>query len=288
MTLLIVTYSFLALSTTWLAIIFYANLFSYIWYVNDFFFLFFSQDRKKFFPPRPRGNKKSRKSKQNAEPAVKLETLRSALNGLSQDSGIGSSQEMPLSCPKSVPIAIPVDHLKTGTSNMSSSSLTTQSITKHQPPKSSSNFSNGEIMSITKNSRKRYISESSLSDFEIKKPKLEEKPSGRDTDVVVVGGSSQEEKQDITKNEDSVSSTVTSSTESVGKSQSASQSNQIEKENSELCIMCKNAPKDSIFLHTNIAHQCCCYKCAKRTLYTYKRCPICNRSVNKIVKIYTS
>ncbi|XP_072394626.1 uncharacterized protein [Diabrotica undecimpunctata] len=55
---------------------------------------------------------------------------------------------------------------------------------------------------------------------------------------------------------------------------------------SELCIMCNVAPKDSIFLHTNIGHQCCCYKCAKRTLHTIKRCPICNRSVNKIVKIF--
>lgn len=57
-------------------------------------------------------------------------------------------------------------------------------------------------------------------------------------------------------------------------------------ESSELCIMCNSAPKDSIFLHTNIGHQCCCYRCAKRTLHTFKRCPICNRSVNKVIRIF--
>ncbi|KAK9881065.1 hypothetical protein WA026_014410 [Henosepilachna vigintioctopunctata] len=52
------------------------------------------QARKTLFPPRPR-HKKSRKSKKPESP-VKLDNLRSCLNGLSQDSGIGSSQEFPL------------------------------------------------------------------------------------------------------------------------------------------------------------------------------------------------
>ncbi|XP_044756085.1 uncharacterized protein LOC123314796 isoform X3 [Coccinella septempunctata] len=51
------------------------------------------QDRKTLFPPRPRP-KKPKKSK-TTEPPVELDALRSCLKGLSQDSGIGSSQECP-------------------------------------------------------------------------------------------------------------------------------------------------------------------------------------------------
>lgn len=56
---------------------------------------------------------------------------------------------------------------------------------------------------------------------------------------------------------------------------------------SDLCMFCNSAPKNSIFIHTNMAHNCCCYKCAVKTLNTIKRCPICNLSVSKVLKMYT-
>ncbi|KAJ8964730.1 hypothetical protein NQ317_017620 [Molorchus minor] len=34
-------------------------------------------------------------------------------------------------------------------------------------------------------------------------------------------------------------------------------------DNTELCILCNVLLKDAIFLHSKVAHQCCCYKCAK-------------------------
>lgn len=253
-------------------------------------FSFRSQDRKKFFPPRPRGNRKARNSKKKSEPPVKLENLKSALSGLSQDSGIGSSQEM---C---ADLLFASDHLKSGTSDMPSSSSSSSAKISRKPSvdehsKSTRNVSSTEFVSM-KNNRKRYISESSLSDFEVKKPKLEQKPSSQSTpdfDSEIVTSSYTSPSKEKEKPPDHVEEKVDvaqSTADLVGKSAAPPMQN--EKENSELCIICNNAPKDSIFLHTNIAHQCCCYRCAKRTLYTIKRCPICNRSVNKVVKIYTS
>lgn len=264
---------------------------------NNFSFFFVLQDRKKFFPPRPRGNKKARNSKKKTVLPVKLENLRSALNGLSQDSGIGSSQEMPSTFPSTDELVLPEEPIKTGTSVMPSS-ITTRSASKlsrkssmEEPSQGSGSFSSNDL-GFSKNNRKRYISESSLSDFEIKKPKLDEKSSSQTSDLgseisTSSFSSSQIEAEKLPARKRELSDAkVAKTTDTVGKSTTPPMQN--EKENSELCIICNNAPKDSIFLHTNMAHQCCCYRCAKRTLHTIKRCPICNRSVNKVVKIYTS
>lgn len=254
--------------------------------------MFHSQDRKKFFPPRPRGNRKPRKCKKKGEPPVKLENLKSALIVLSQDSGIGSSQEM-----SSLPECLDLlnEDLKSGMSDISSSTSSNsrklRNSSKDEQLKSSSSYSSTEFTS-SKSNRKRYISESSLSDFEIKKPRIDEKlPSSQTSDLgsevsTSSFGSYHSESQKSSTEKDDCVDVTKASGESVGKSTVPPSQN--EKENSELCIICNNAPKDSIFLHTNIAHQCCCYRCAKRTLHTIKRCPICNRSVNKVVKIYTS
>lgn len=244
-----------------------------------------SQDRKKFFPPRPRGNKKPKATKKKSEQRVKLENLKSALSGLSQDSGIGSSQEIPSSIPSSEEfVLLPEEQQKPGTSPDIPASLS-GNLSKETKTTSSGSFSSVDS-SFSKNNRKRYISESSLSDYEIKKPKLDEKSSSQTSDLgsEISSTSTSLHSEKEKRQEDDPSSEASKKT--AGKSTALPTQN--EKESSELCIICNNAPKDSIFLHTNMAHQCCCYRCAKRTLYTIKRCPICNRSVNKVVKIYTS
>lgn len=154
------------------------------------------------------------------------------------------------------------------------------------------------------NNRKRQISESSLSDFEVKKPKVEVKVEEKSVSLSQTSDLDTEtsaspvprlsiKNETVTVNESKVKINSTEKLKTTALENKTSfvekeKHTPFEKENSELCIFCNNAPKDSIFLHTNIAHQCCCYKCAKRTLNTIKRCPICNRSVNKVVKIYTS
>nr|CAH7714340.1 unnamed protein product [Callosobruchus chinensis] len=275
------------------------------------------QDRKRFFPPRPRGKaKRTKKKKQKEtpikEPPVKLDTLRSCLSGLaqdsgigSQDSGLGSSQDWPLLDLDQ--IVVPETHLKTGTSP--NSTVTSEGKSEKTE----------EILLSPSFKRKRYESESSLSDFEVKKPrrKLRKSLSDGETDSKTAKASPlvdfEARRKQLGKNypkslsENEIPKPVTDSKTSPteDKSLSLSQTSDLGSEVStsscssastastttskeELCIFCNSAPKDSIFLHTNIAHQCCCYKCAKRTLRTIKRCPICNRSVNKVVKIFTA
>ncbi|VEN55661.1 unnamed protein product [Callosobruchus maculatus] len=275
------------------------------------------QDRKRFFPPRPRGKaKRTKKKKQEEtpikEPPVKLDTLRSCLSGLAQESGIGS-QDSGISSSQDWPlldldqIVVPETHLKTGTSS-------TSTVTTLEKSEKSE-----EVVLSPSIKRKRYESESSLSDFEVKKPrrKLRKSLSDGETDsknskasplvdfearrkqlgknypkslslneirqkpVTDLKISPTEDKMSLSQTSDLGSEVSTSSCSSASTASSTTSKD-------ELCIFCNSAPKDSIFLHTNIAHQCCCYKCAKRTLRTIKRCPICNRSVNKVVRIFTA
>ncbi|XP_060525125.1 E3 ubiquitin-protein ligase Mdm2-like [Cylas formicarius] len=190
------------------------------------------QERKKFFPPRPRRNRRGRVAKnKKPEPvnSVKLDLLRNCLTNLSHDSGIGSSQEFP--------------------------SLELDRIVVPEYKGAATRLSSVEGLKVEPGTRrKRKSSESSLSDYEVKRARKQE------WEV------------------DSASGSFTSSV--------AEKPN--DETTSELCLFCNNAPKDSIFLHTTLAHRCCCYPCAKKTLKTTKRCPICNRSVNKVLRIFTS
>lgn len=231
------------------------------------------QDRKKFYPPRPR-KKRSRKSTPPRNP-VKLDTLRSCLKGLSQDSGIGSSQECP---PLDLDQIIVPDHLQQGTSSSKQqdenrvTEISEEKIESvdEQSEKSTESRVGSSLSNMEVKSRKRQLSESSLSDFE-----LDPKRKCTENECKDKGRENNEKISDIGSD---IFNSFSSTAESVD----------FTKTSSELCIFCNDAPKDSIFLHTNIAHRCCCYKCAKRTLHTIRRCPICNRSVNKVVKIYTS
>lgn len=268
-----------------------------------------------------------------------MDALRSCLSGLSQDSGVGSSQECPpLDLDR---IIVPDKHLKASPSSKLSTPL--QKISEDLISTETSSFSS----SASTISRKRTFSESSLSDFEVKKPEkiLKQNPSvtvSQASEVITASSIGTEtlvsfenlEKKSISQTinldsgisscssgslETTISSTlsliksfdhssssaiisesseksvntpenlekISNSIPNVDSSNTISSGKLTSSDNSELCIFCNNAPKDSIFLHTNIAHQCCCYKCAKRTLQTIKRCPICNRSVNKVVKIFT-
>lgn len=139
--------------------------------------------RKSIFPPRPRRKKKSKAKKEKNTP-VKLESLQSCLNGLSQDSGLGSSQEFPsLQLEK---IVVP-PHLTTAAAAAAASPSTSTAITTSPA-----------------NNRKRQLSESSLSEFEEwkKRPKLEEKKT--------------EKVEMITKTSDEQTSSTTTTTTSSG------------------------------------------------------------------------
>lgn len=57
-------------------------------------------------------------------------------------------------------------------------------------------------------------------------------------------------------------------------------------ENKQKCIICVSALRDSAFMHGQDGHMSCCYRCAMNTWKEHKRCPICNRKVRNVVKIY--
>ncbi|XP_066256843.1 E3 ubiquitin-protein ligase Mdm2-like isoform X4 [Euwallacea similis] len=233
------------------------------------------QDRKKYFPPRPR--RRRRKKPQTSEPSqesVKLDMLKYCLSGLSQDSGVSSNQDCPsLGLDR---IVIP-DHLQLpGTSKTEDNTPTISIPLENQ----TASFKTDLALK-----RKRQSSESSLSDVDIiKKPKPEQHTSDLGSEIsstssftstmLNIGGDTGET-SGVSSNKPSPTSSLIGNSEG-----SASES--------ELCIFCNSAPKNSIFLHTNIAHRCCCYPCAKKTLKSTKRCPICNLSVNKVVRIFTS
>ncbi|XP_015112607.1 E3 ubiquitin-protein ligase Mdm2 isoform X2 [Diachasma alloeum] len=52
------------------------------------------------------------------------------------------------------------------------------------------------------------------------------------------------------------------------------------------CNMCTVNPKDGVFVHGKASHICCCYRCAVKTWKTTKYCPICNRKVTNVLKVY--
>jgi hypothetical protein len=53
----------------------------------------------------------------------------------------------------------------------------------------------------------------------------------------------------------------------------------------QLCTICCAQKKDTGFIHGTIAHQMCCYSCAKKCYVTKKLCPMCNGKIEKIVRI---
>ncbi|XP_018571357.1 uncharacterized protein LOC108911025 isoform X2 [Anoplophora glabripennis] len=268
------------------------------------------KDRKKFYPPRPKRNKKSRKDKQK-EPPVKLDVLRTCLNNLSQDSGIGSSQEwqvfgmaqivLPDSLPSGTSQISTITELsenaeddieKKSSEDVTSSSLeqiggnNNESQTRVQETKvseSSSSFSSTNTNRNVGKGRKRYLSESSLSDFDVK-------PHASKVCKIALPENDQPLSQSQTSDLGSeigstsfISSITEKSNTTDGEGLKGNGS-----ENTELCIFCNDAPKDAIFLHSKVAHQCCCYRCAKRTIKTRKRCPICNVAVSKVFRVIKS
>ncbi|XP_046398524.1 E3 ubiquitin-protein ligase Mdm2-like [Ischnura elegans] len=56
--------------------------------------------------------------------------------------------------------------------------------------------------------------------------------------------------------------------------------------NSDKCVMCMEGTKNAAFVHGNVGHICCCYKCAKTAWSISGKCPVCNRKSNRIIKVF--
>lgn len=291
---------------------------------NELIVLFDLQDRKTLFPPRPKPKKP--KNKRTEQP-VRIDALRSCLNGLSQDSGLGSSQECPpLGLDK---IVVP----KRFTEDASSTDLPANlDVDVINIPSTSKHLTLNDIVK-GQSSRKRKLSESSMSDDETKRPRWRDikkspkenslslspsrkrKSTSCDRDLLIkkLKYSDQHKSSSSLKSasEDEIEPQKTFSTngnsacqESIDVGKTSDLGSEISSgsgsgifckteevlpvvvDSKEICIFCNTTPINAGFLHGNIAHRCCCYTCAKKTWKTIKRCPMCNRKVNKVIRVY--
>lgn len=55
---------------------------------------------------------------------------------------------------------------------------------------------------------------------------------------------------------------------------------------SDLCGLCGLRPVDGAFMHGNTGHQLYCYSCSKRVWRERKKCPVCRRTIAKVVKMF--
>lgn len=180
-----------------------------------------------------------------------MDNLRSCLSGLSQDSGVGSSQELP---------SLNLKDIKVGEKHLSKCSSSSSGVSTDNGCSSSS----GSIITSTRTkdsecigttNRKRKFSGNS-SDNNVRPKK-----------IIIEGPlNSKNEIKESLNDRIEVNAAL----------------------NEELCIICASEKRDGIFLHGNSAHSCCCYACAKKTWKAIKKCPICNRRVSNVVKLINS
>ncbi|XP_071038461.1 E3 ubiquitin-protein ligase Mdm2 isoform X2 [Parasteatoda tepidariorum] len=52
---------------------------------------------------------------------------------------------------------------------------------------------------------------------------------------------------------------------------------------SKLCLLCCSRPANASIIHGKYAHQISCYRCAKKLQHENKRCPVCRRTIDRVV-----
>ena len=62
--------------------------------------------------------------------------------------------------------------------------------------------------------------------------------------------------------------------------------NKEDEDENKLCVVCMSNSKNSVFIHGDEAHQCCCYECGKMIFESTKKCPMCRKTIESIVKTF--
>ena len=57
---------------------------------------------------------------------------------------------------------------------------------------------------------------------------------------------------------------------------------------SQLCILCCQRPRDASFIHGDLGHMVSCFYCADRLWKRQATCPVCRRTVDRIIRIIES
>jgi hypothetical protein len=54
----------------------------------------------------------------------------------------------------------------------------------------------------------------------------------------------------------------------------------------ESCVVCMDGPKDSVLVHGDSAHQCCCLECARDLVARKDLCPICREPIESTLRLF--
>lgn len=52
----------------------------------------------------------------------------------------------------------------------------------------------------------------------------------------------------------------------------------------DMCVVCATRPKTGCIIHGSSGHQVCCYRCAKQLRRSNQPCPVCRKSIQKVIK----
>ena len=58
------------------------------------------------------------------------------------------------------------------------------------------------------------------------------------------------------------------------------------KYSTDLCELCGLKPVDGAFIHGKTGHELYCYSCSNRLCREKKKCPVCRRTIGKVVKMF--
>ena len=58
-------------------------------------------------------------------------------------------------------------------------------------------------------------------------------------------------------------------------------------ESTDECVICMDNPKNATLIHGDCGHSCCCLECAKSLHANGGDCPICRRSIEKVIQNFT-
>lgn len=63
---------------------------------------------------------------------------------------------------------------------------------------------------------------------------------------------------------------------------------ELKNEETQLCVICLDNPKNATLIHEGTGHVCCCLSCAQLLFKGSKPCPICRKRVEMVIQVFFS
>ena len=52
----------------------------------------------------------------------------------------------------------------------------------------------------------------------------------------------------------------------------------------DMCVVCREWPRDASIVHEGTGHQVCCFTCANKLKSTKRKCPVCRQKIQMVIK----